>query len=142
MIVLDTNIISEVMSPTPSSAVVSWLNGQDAADLFVTSITVAEICYGLHILPDGVRRRTLEARFEQFIETGFEYRILDFDVAAARAYGAVMGRRKEIGRPMSVPDGQIAAITQVNGFALATRNTRDFEELGLQLYDPFETGGE
>ena len=142
MIVLDTNIISEVMSRTPSSAVLDWLNEQDASDLFLTTITVAEICYGLCVLPDGARRQMLETRFEQFIATGFEYRILDFDVAAARAYGAVMGRRRKIGRPISLPDGQIAAITQANGFALATRNTRDFEELGLQLYNPFEDAGD
>lgn len=138
MIVVDTNIISELMSKTPSQAVLDWLNEQDAETLYLTTITIAEIGYGLRILPEGKRRRLLEEKFEQFVESAFEQRILSFDEAAARTYGDVMGHRKEIGRPLSVPDGQIAAIARVNGFAVATRNIRDFEEIGLNLINPYE----
>ena len=77
-------------------------------------------------------------RFERFIESGFESRILEFDIAAARRYGEIMGHRRAIGLPMSVPDGQIAAIARVHRFAVATRNIRDFDNCGLSLINPFE----
>ena len=106
MIVLDTNVISEVMRPYPSRAVVAWLNQQPATNLFITQ--------------------------------GFEYRILNFDNAAARTYSEIMGHKKEIGCPMSFLDGQIAAITLTNNFILATRNIKDFNHCGLDLINPFD----
>lgn len=124
MIILDTNVVSEMMKPAPSRAVLDWLNAQDAASLHVTTITLAEIGYGLRLLPDGQRRRLLVERFDQFIAQAFDQRILSFDEAAARAYGDVMGHRKELGRPISVTDGQIAAIARSNGFGIATRNIK------------------
>ena len=138
MILLDTNIVSAVMAPQPPTAVLAWLDRQQTADLYLSTLTIAEIGYGLSILPPGKRRRTLEDRFEQFIGEGFEHHILSFDPAAARLYGTIMGRRKELFRPMAVLDGQIAAIARANSFALATRNVRDFEECGLDVLNPFE----
>lgn len=138
MIVLDTNIISEVMRPHPSESVVAWLNQQPGTNLFITSISLAEIGYGLRVLADGQRRRNLQNRFEEFVTQGFEYRVLDFDAAAAHIYSEIMGHQKEIGCPMSFPDGQIAAITLVNHFKLATRNIKDFNHCGLDLVNPFE----
>jgi len=138
VIVLDTNVISEVMRPHPSAAVVAWLNRQPGTNLFITSISLAEIGYGLRVLADGQRRRILQNRFEEFVNQGFEYRILNFDAAAARIYSEIMGYKKEIGCPMSFPDGQIAAITLVNHFKLATRNIKDFSNCGLDLINPFE----
>ncbi len=139
MILVDTNIVSEVMRVAPSGAVLAWLNDQDSNSLHIATITIGEIEYGLglRILPAGKRRVQLKDRFEQFIARAFARRILAFDESAARAYGDVMGLRKEIGRPMSVPDGQIAAIARSNGFAIATRNVGDFEECGIDLIDPF-----
>lgn len=137
MIVIDTNVISEVMKPSPSLTVLKWLNQQYSNSLFVSTITLGEIEYGLRILPAGKRRYELKERFEQFILQAFRQRILVFDEAAARSYGEVMGHRKELGRPMSVPDGQIAAIARSRGFAIATRNTSDFEECGVDLFNPF-----
>ena len=137
MIVIDTNVISEVMKPSPSLAVLEWLNQQNSNSLFVSTITLGEIEYGLRILPAGKRRYDLKERFEQFMFQAFRQRILVFDEAAARSYGEVMGHRKELGRPMSVPDGQIAAIARSRGFAIATRNTSDFEECGVDLFNPF-----
>ena len=137
MIVIDTNIISEVMKPSPSLAVLKWLNQQNSNSLFVSTITLGEIEYGSRILPSGKRRSELKERFEQFIFQAFRQRILVFDEAAARSYGEVMGHRKDLGRPMSVPDGQIAAIARSKGFAIATRNTSDFEECGFDLFNPF-----
>ena len=138
MIVLDTNVISEVMRPYPSRAVVAWLNQQPGTNLFITTITLAEIGYGLRVLADGKRRRILQNRFDQFITQGFEYRILNFDIAAARTYSEIMGHKKEIGCPMSFLDGQIAAITLTNNFILATRNIKDFNHCGLDLINPFD----
>ena len=138
MIILDTNIISEVMSTAASPAVVDWLNNQDTATLYLTTITLAEIRYGLRILPQGKRRILLEKKFEQFIENTFLLRILVFDEAAARIYGEIMGHRRELGRPMSSLDGQIASIARAHKYALATRNVRDFEHCGLLLINPFD----
>ena len=135
---LDTNIVSEVMRSAPSPTVLAWLNDQDASALFVSTVTIAEIEYGLRMLPDGRRRRGLRNRFEQFLVRAFAGRIRDFDQPAARSYGDIMGNRKEIGRPMSVPDGQIAAIACSRGLTVATRNVADFEDCGLTLVNPFE----
>lgn len=137
MILLDTNVVSEVMAPAPAGAVLEWLNGADAATLYLSTVTVAEIGYGLSVLPAGKRRRLLEERFEEFVERGFEQRVLPFDYPAARLYGGLMAKRREIGRPMSIADGQIAAIARAHRFAIATRNVRDFEECGLEIVDPF-----
>jgi toxin FitB len=138
MIVLDTNVVSEMMKTSPKPSVIDWLNLQETATLYLSTITLAAIGYGLHAMPDGKRRRSLEDRFEEFIAEGFDQRILGFDVVAARAYGALMGRRKNLGRPMSILDGQIASIARANHFAVATRNVDDFEECGVGLVNPFE----
>lgn len=137
MIVLDTNIISEVMRPQPSTAVLAWLNQQQNPHLFITSVSIAEIGYGLRVLADGQRRGILQNRFEQFIAQGFECRILNFDKFAARVYAEIMGHRKEMGNPMSFPDAQIAAMTRTNNLNLATRNIKDFENCGIDLINPF-----
>jgi len=137
MILIDTNVMSEVMKVSPSLQVLEWLNQQDTNVLYVSAITIGEIEYGLRILPNGRRRLELKERFERFISKAFVHRILAFDESAARTYGDVMGLRKELGRPMSVPDGQIAAIARSGGLSIATRNTSDFEECGVDLINPF-----
>lgn len=137
MNLIDTNVISEVMRISPSLRVVEWLNQQDAGSLYISTVTIGEIEYGLRILPEGKRRQELKERFERFIKRAFTQRILAYDEAAARAYGDLMGFRKELGRPMSVPDGQIAAIARSAGLAIATRNIGDFEACGVKLIDPF-----
>jgi predicted nucleic acid-binding protein len=138
MILLDTNIVSEVMRIQPNINVIKWLNNQDSSLLFLSSITIAEIGYGLYILPNGKRKKQLQLHFDQFIKNGFDYRILEFTEHAARKYASVMGGRKIIGRPLNVPDGQIASIALENGFSVATRNIKDFEEYGLKLINPFD----
>ena len=137
MIILDTNVVSEMMRIAPSRIVLDWLNAQDAASLYVTTITLAEISYGLRLLPDGQRRRLLAERFDRFIALAFDQRILSFDEAAARAYGDIMGHRKELGRPISVTDGQIAAIARANGFGVATRNIKEIDDGQIALINPF-----
>lgn len=137
MIVLDTNVVSEFMTSVPAPPVLEWLNARDAGDLYLTTISIAEIRFGLRVMPDGQRRRLLTDRFEQFLAVAFPSRLLSFDEHAAAAYGELRGHRREIGRPMSVFDAQIAAIATTRDFAVATRNVRDFEDCGLVLIDPF-----
>ena len=137
MILLDTNIVSEFMTSPPASQVLEWLNKQEVMSLYLSTITIAEISYGLQIMPKGQRQHLLKERFEQFIDKAFTQRILSFDETAARLYGEIVGYRKTIGRPMSNLDGQIAAIARVNKLSLATGNSKDFEECQLPLINPF-----
>jgi predicted nucleic acid-binding protein len=139
MIIVDTNVVAELMKASPAQRVVSWMNDQEAPTLFLTTITLGEIGYGLEILPQGRRRLHLEEGFVRVVAEAFTGRILPFDEEAARHYGALMGRRKEMGRPLSVLDGQIAAITRARGGAVATRNVRDFVECGVEVINPFES---
>lgn len=125
------------MKVEPATAVVTWLNDSNTNELYLSSITIAEIAYGLQVLPEGTRRQTISARFAQFIERGFNNRILVFDAPAAFAYGDIMAMTRSMGRPMGVPDGQIAAIAKVHGMNLATRNISDFETTGLALINPW-----
>ena len=138
MILLDTNVVSEVMHPRPDPAVISWLNRQATVDLYLSTITLAEIRYGLAILPTDKRRRRLEDQFDLFVASGFDQRLLVFDERAAALYGDLMSRRRALGRPMSALDGQIAAIARAHGLAVATRNVRDFEECGVRIMNPFK----
>lgn len=125
------------MLPTPPASVLDWLNRQETVNLFLSTITIAEIGYGLQVLPDGRRRRNLQDRLERFISMGFEQRLLSFDEAAAYLYGELAARRRELGRPLGVLDGQIASIARAHHLAVATRNVRDFEECGVEVIDPF-----
>ncbi len=99
MIIVDTNIVSEFMTSPPVNSVLEWLNAQDSASLYLTTVSIAEITYGLRIMPEGKRRWLLQDRFEQFVASAFKTRILSFDEAAARAYAEVLGFRREAGRP-------------------------------------------
>ena len=141
MIVLDTNIISEVMKPLPSAAVLDWLNRQNSERLYLSCVSLGEIEYGLRILPEGHRRRELQERFRRFVASAFALRVLCYDEQAAQSYGEIMAERRALGRPMSALDGQIAAIAKVHGAAVATRNMRDFEYCGVELMDPFVDPG-
>lgn len=137
MILLDTNVISAAMMPAPPRPVLRWLNDQDSTGLFLSSITLAEISYGLRVLPDGRRRRNLEDRFAKFVAGGFEQRVLSFDEKAALLSGEIMGHRKQLGRPLGTLDGQIASIARAHHPQVATRNTRDFDDCGIEFINPF-----
>ena len=137
MIILDTNVVSEFMTSPPAGPVLNWLNAQDTTSLYLSTITIAEIGFGLSVMSAGKRRRLLHERFEQFVATAFDQRILFFDEDAARIYGEVLAHRQEIGRPMSNFDGQIAAIARSRGFGVATRNVKDFEACQIVLVNPF-----
>jgi hypothetical protein len=135
---LDTNIVSEVMRAQPSQHVIDWLNRQSAQICFISSITLAEIEYGVALLPLGNRRDTLGLKFKQFVAQGFDDRVLVFDAQSALYFARVMLLRKQQGRPMSFQDGQIAAIALQHGLPLVTRNTKDFAGVGLVLVNPFD----
>jgi predicted nucleic acid-binding protein len=137
MIVLDTNVLSEALKPLPSDAVLRWLGAQAPSDAFTTSITVAEILYGIEMLPAGKRRAQLLAATEKMFVEQFEDRILPFDESAARLFAGIVASRVAFGRPISQLDAMIAAIARLHRAALATRNTADFENCGITLIDPW-----
>ncbi len=138
MIILDTNVISEAMLPVPNSNVREWLSAQPSQQLFTTTVSLAEILYGLEILPLGKRRAGLSAAAETMFATLFAQRILVFDGLSARAFPPIAAGRRLRGRPISVLDAQIAAIAKANSATLATRNTSDFEACGVRLVNPWE----
>lgn len=137
MIILDTNVISELMKLAPAPAVVDWAGHQTAAALYTTSVTQAEILYGVLLLPKGQRRGAIEAAARAIFAEKFEGRLLSFDSEAADAFARIAAARRAAGRPMSAFDAQIAAIAACRGAALATRNIDDFEGCGLRLLDPW-----
>ncbi|MDQ2995042.1 MAG: type II toxin-antitoxin system VapC family toxin [Pseudomonadota bacterium] len=137
MILIDTNIISEMMKPAPDAKVITWIDQQDIMHLYISTITIAELAYGINALPAGNRRNYLEKAFNSVVREAFEYRIFTFDEVAAHQYGIIMSQRKNIGKPMSMADGQIAAIAQAHNCTIATRNTNDFANSNLDLVNPF-----
>lgn len=126
-----------MMKTSPSISVSNWIDQQEVTELFITTITIAEISYGINALPKGKRRQLIQSAFNNTIRDAFRHRILSFTEKAAHTYGKIMGLRKEIGRPLSILDGQIAAIAMAEEASLATRNIRDFKDCGLNLIDPF-----
>lgn len=137
MIILDTNVISALMSSEPDLVVVRWLDAQPPESLWTTAITVFEVRLGLEVLAAGRRRRLLEAAFAVALEEEFGGRVLPFDQAAAQAAGRVAAERRRAGRPVEIRDVQIAGIAMARRSAIATRNLRHFEGLGLDLLDPW-----
>lgn len=137
MIIADTNVVSELMRPAPAPSVLRWITGVDADQLGITTVTVAEIEYGLARLPEGRRQRDLAAKWRQILET-YEKMIIGYGVGAAHATADVLIERDRLGRPISLADAQIAGICQWHKCVLATRYTKDFGGIGLQLTNPFE----
>lgn len=139
MILLDTNIVSELMRRAPSQAVMSWLAAQPAASLFISAVTEAELRYGVMLLPEGRKRAELVSAIEAMLAQDFTGRILPFDSAAAVAFGDISSSRRQAGRPISQFDAQIAAIASSRGAELATRNVADFEGCGIEVINPWDT---
>ena len=135
MILLDTNVLSELTKPVPSDKVVAWLTQTEPA-LAIPTIAIAEMAYGIEKLTEGKRRERLSAALQRLAES-FDDRLLPFDLAAAWAYGDILAVARRAGRPMSVPDAAIAAIAKAYDCALATRNIKDFETTGLDLVNPW-----
>ena len=138
MILLDTNVLSELMRPMPDPNVVRWLDAWLEWDVWISAVTVAEIRLGISLLPAGKRKELLLNLAEQMFQEDFPHRCLPFDCEAAREYALIVSERNRQGHPISVEDAQIAAIARTAGLTLATRNTKDFSEItGLKLVDPW-----
>lgn len=138
MIVLDTNVISEMMATLPNPSVATWLALQPRQSVFTTAITQAEVLAGMRVLPVGKRKDRLEVQATAMFSTEFGGHILSFDGEAAECYADITAHRRAIGRPISQLDAQIAALAYSHHASLATRNVRDFEHLGLDLINPWD----
>lgn len=138
MIVLDTNVLSELMRPAPEPAVLDWFAAQSTPALFVTAMTQAEILFGLELLPKGRRRTTLVAAANEMFEHDFAGRVLAFDSMAAVVYARIAATRGAAGRTIGQMDAQIASIALSHGATLATRNLPDFGDCDLELIDPWK----
>ena len=136
MIILDTNVVSELMRPEPAPQVAAWIRDRDRPELRTTSITVAEIRYGIARLPDGRRKQALVAAAADIFRA-FEDQVLPFDAAAAEHYAAIASNRERSGKPISGFGALIAAVCRSRGAALATRNLPDFDGTGIETIDPW-----
>lgn len=138
MIVLDTNVISELTRQAPAAGVISWLDSLTAAEVATTAITAAELLYGVARMPAGRRKTELATAVNGLLSDDFEGRVLPFDEPAAQRYADIVTRRERLGRPIGTADAQIAAICRTIEATLATRNTNDFEEAGIELINPWK----
>ena len=139
MIILDTNVVSEVFRVIPHGAVQSWIDAQPFGSLYICAPVLAEIRFGISLLKLGQRRTGLQASADQMEYQRFEGRILPFDARAAAAYGDLAAARQRLGKPIGKIDGFIAAIALVNGADIATRDAYGFFGLGLKIFNPFES---
>ena len=137
MVLIDTNVVSELMRLTPDREVMAWFSVQDSAELYLTAVTEAELRAGAAILPAGRRRDRLAAEVDAMVREDFAGRVLPFDSLAAKAYAEIAATRRSLGRPILEADCQIAAIARVTNGAIATRNRADFELCGIALIDPW-----
>ena len=140
MIILDTNVVSELMKPAPYPAVIDWLDRQSRSDLSTTSITKAEVLYGVARLPEGRRKAALATEAERMFRDDLPAPLFPFDDSAAAHYAAILDARRRAGRPMTTLDAQIAAIALAAGAAVATRNVGDFEGCGVAIINPWVAG--
>lgn len=139
MIVLDTNAISEAMKPAPDTMVREWLDEQAVETLHLSSVTIAELTFGIGVLPEGRRKDRLTAALEGMMAM-FDDRILPFDTRAARRYGDLAVRARPAGRGFPTPDPCIAAIAAAHDFVVASRDAAAFEAAGLEAIDPWNAG--
>ena len=138
MILLDTNVISEILRPSGSETARRWLDAQPTRSVYICAPVIGELRYGLELLEPGARRTRLERAYERIPAELFVDRILAFDRVAAEYFGRLRAARRKAGKPINAMDALIAAIAAANSMTLATRNTRDFEGLGLPLVNPFD----
>jgi predicted nucleic acid-binding protein len=136
MIILDTNVVSESMKPEPNLAVRKWLNEQPAESLYLTTVTLAELMFGIGVLPGGRRKKALGKMLEGILGL-FGERVLPFDVGAAHCYAELAAKARAMGKGFPLPDGYIAAIAVSRGFIVATRDTSPFEAVALATTNPW-----
>jgi predicted nucleic acid-binding protein len=138
MIVLDTNVISELWRVEPNPSVLAWIDAQTVETLYLSAVTVAELRYGLATMPEGQRRAIYQRRLEQEVLPTFAGRVLPFDLEASQAYANLMARAKADGKAIAPADGYIAGIAAMHGFAVATRDTSPFNAAGVAVINPWE----
>jgi predicted nucleic acid-binding protein len=139
VIILDTNVISELMRPNGSPGVFRWVAGQPGADLYTTAICEAEVFYGIELVSRGKRHTELLSAAEKLFGVLFLNRVLAFDSLAARAYPRIVANRRKLGRPIEYADAQIAAIAQYYGARLATRDVAGFVDCDIRVIDPWHS---
>jgi hypothetical protein len=137
MIILDTNVVSELMRTRPSSVVTSWIDDQPTSSLHTTTVTQAEILHGVMLLPRGKRREAIAKAATAMFDEDFAHRVLPFGRDAAHAYAEIASARRRAGRPISAFDAQIAAIARSCDATVATGNVDDFEGCGVHIVDPW-----
>jgi toxin FitB len=138
MILIDTNVISEPWRPAPDPRTLAWIDAQAIETLYLSTITVAELRFGIAVLPSGKRRTTLHDRLERDVLPLFSERILPFDLDCSQAYADLMARAKIAGKAIGKADAYIAATAAARGLTVATRDTRPFEAAGLDVLNPWE----
>jgi toxin FitB len=139
VIILDTNVLSELTRQVPDEQVLAWLDDQPADEAATTAVTVAEILYGVARLPEGRRKAGLAKAVRGMLDDDLRGRVEPFDATAAAHYAAIVSGRDKGGRPISIADAQIASICRKLRATLATRNARDFEGTGIEVIDPWES---
>ncbi|RQS62519.1 type II toxin-antitoxin system VapC family toxin [Burkholderia sp. Bp8963] len=137
MIVLDTNVLSELIKPAPNERVIAWFGRQSRLALFTTTLTRGEMQYGVRLLPTGTRREALATAVRAIFDVDFSGRVLSFDWDAADTYAQIASERRLAGAPVSQIDAMIAAIARAHGATVATRNVKDFVGCGVELIDPW-----
>lgn len=137
MIVLDTNVLSELLRPTPADRPMAWLGVQPRSALFTTTITRGELFHGIRLLPDGLRKVRLQTAASTLFSVDLQGQVLNFDSDAADAYAEIAASRRASGKPISQFDAMIAAIAKSRGASVATRNVKDFSDCGVQVIDPW-----
>ena len=140
MIVIDTNVVSELMGPSPDPGVMDWIARQAAPDLHLSAITEAELRYGAALLPKGRRRDGLLENIEGMLREDFGGRVIPFESYAAKAYAVIAAARRAAGRPISHADCQIAAVARALGASVATRDMGGFEGCGIEVINPWAAG--
>ncbi|MCC4113822.1 type II toxin-antitoxin system VapC family toxin [Aromatoleum toluclasticum] len=141
MIVLDTNVLSELLRPAPDGRVLAWLGAQPRSALFTTTVIRAEILYGVGVLPEGARKQALLSATRAIFDEDFAGQVLSFDNDAADAYAQIAASRRARGKPISQFDAMIAAVARSRGAILATRNVKDFVDCGIDVIDPWSQAG-
>jgi predicted nucleic acid-binding protein len=137
VIVLDTNVVSEILRHQPDPGVLQWFDAQDPHELWLTSVVAAELMFGIAKMPQGARQRQLAQAMSTMLEQDFAARVLAFDLNCASVYADLVARQQRQGRAIAMADAQIAATCLANAAQLATRNSKHFEELGLTLINPW-----
>lgn len=138
MIVLDTNVVSELMRKDAAAEVVAWVDRHPGDQVFITAVTAAELLYGVTRLPEGSDKQAVAAKVRDLIDEDFEDQVLPFSSASAHHYAEIVAARERLGKPINMADAQIAAICRQYDLGLGTRNTKDLADTGIRVFNPWD----